>query len=60
MISHHGPVADYRIVAGIDDPQVIRNLRNHFLFTVFDPATLFGKPVAGRTVLSFQLLHVIG
>ncbi len=60
LISHDGRVADYRVVAGSDDPQVIRNLRNHLLFTVFDPATLFGKPVAGRTVLSFQLLHVIG
>ncbi len=60
LIGHDGRVADYRVVAGSDDPQVIRNLRNHLLFTVFDPATLFGKPVAGRTVLSFQLLHVIG
>ncbi len=60
LIGHDGRVADYHVVAGSDDPQVIRNLRNHLLFTVFDPATSFGKPVAGRTVLSFQLLHVIG
>lgn len=60
LIDQQGRVADYDIVAGSYTPQDVRDLRNRLLFTVFTPATVFGRPTPETLLLSFRSVHVRG
>jgi len=60
LIDQEGRVADYSVVAGMLAPEDLRRLENQLLFTVFHPATLFGRPTAGKLVLSFRHVRVQG
>ena len=60
LVDEQGRVADYHILAGSPTAQDLRNLRNTLLFTVFDPATSFGRPRPEQIVVSFQSLQVRG
>ena len=56
-----GRVQDYRILSAPEDAhQIMPQLNNMLIFTVFQPATSFGQPVAGRAVLSFAKINVKG
>ncbi len=56
-----GRVQTYRILSGPKDSQaVIPELENTLIFTVFRPATMFGRPTSGRAVLSFSGINVKG
>ena len=55
-----GHVQNYRIVSGRDDAQVREQLNRALLFTIFAPAQSFGRPVPGKAVISFSLIHVRG
>ena len=46
LIDQNGRVADFHIVRGKQTPEQVRLLQNMLLFTVFDPATVFGKPTS--------------
>ena len=60
-VDENGRVQDYRILnAPHASEQLIREVDNFMIFTVFRPATAFGQPTPGRVVLSFSKVSVKG
>jgi hypothetical protein len=60
-IDPNGRVQDYRVLSAPKDAQsMLPQLKNMLIFTVFRPATSFGRPVNGRAVLSFSKVNVKG
>lgn len=60
-VDENGRVQDYRILnAPHASEQLIREVDNFMIFTVFRPATAFGQPAPGRVVLSFSKVSVKG
>ena len=56
-----GRVQDYRILSGPKDHRnLLPKLNQMMIFTVFQPATNFGQPIPGRTVLTFSKVNVRG
>lgn len=48
-----GLVEDYHIISGRDDEEVRQELNRALFFTRFAPAQSFGRPVAGKAVVTF-------
>jgi hypothetical protein len=59
-VNGEGQVYDYRIVSGPTDAATRGQVENLLLFSVFEPAKFFGKPVRGLAVLSFTGVSVRG
>jgi len=59
-VDANGRVQDYRIISGRDTQSLRTELNRTLIFTVFEPATAFGRPVPGRAVLSFSNVNVRG
>ena len=60
-IDANGRVQDYRVLSAPDDPPVVdQQVKNMLIFTIFRPATSFGRPTPGRVVLSFSHVNVKG
>ena len=60
-VDANGRVQDYRILSGPKDArELLPKLNRMMIFTVFQPATNFGRPIPGRTVLSFSKINVRG
>ena len=59
-IDPQGRVYDFKVLSGPDTPPVIRSLEKVLYFTVFDPATSFGRPTDGKAILSFRKVKVLG
>ena len=60
-VDANGRVQDYRILSGPKDArELLPKLNRMMIFTVFQPATNFGRPIPGRTVLSFSKVNVRG
>ena len=60
-VDSHGRVQDYRVLS--DDgtsAEVLPQVKNMLIFTTFRPATAFGRPTAGRAILSFSGISVKG
>lgn len=55
-----GRVYDFHIVSGPGDTVTRSELENLLLFSVFEPARVFGQPVRGVVVLSFAGVDVRG
>ncbi|HVJ09475.1 MAG TPA: zf-HC2 domain-containing protein [Acidisarcina sp.] len=55
-----GRVYDFHIVSGPQDPATRSALSSLLLFSVFEPARVFGEPVRGVVVLSFAGVDVRG
>ena len=53
-----GRVYDYHIVSGPNDASTRSALESLLLFSVFEPARVFGQPVRGLAVLSFTGVSV--
>jgi hypothetical protein len=61
LVGADGRVQDYRILSGDDsDTSSVANLKNMLIFATFRPATSFGRPTAGRTILAFSKIQVRG
>ena len=56
QLDEQGQVYDYSIVSapGQQNETLRRSIENSLLFTEFRPATTFGRPVAGKTRISFH------
>ena len=54
LIDQNGRVADFQIIKGKQSPEEIRNLQYLLLFTVFDPATVFGIPTTETVFLHLR------
>ncbi len=55
-----GQVYDYRIVSGPTDSATRAEVEDMLLWSVFEPARRFGRPVRGLAVLSFSGVSVRG
>ena len=60
-IDANGRVQDYRVLSSPHGEEVVdSDLKNMLIFTVFRPATSFGRPTTGRAVLTFANVNVKG
>lgn len=59
-VNSAGRVYDYRIISGPNDAASRARVENLLLFSVFEPARVFGEPVPGVAVLSFSGISVQG
>ncbi len=59
-VNPDGLVYDYRIVSGPNDSRTRSAIEDKLLFSVFEPARVYGKPVRGLAVLSFADVSVHG
>src|SRR3954470_5060576 len=61
LVDANGRVESYRIISAPENAQkLLPKLDNMLIFTVFRPATAFGKPTPSRVVLSFSSVNVKG
>lgn len=54
LIDQNGRVADYKIIKGKQTPEQLHSLEYLLVFTVFDPATVFGKPTPDTVTLALR------
>lgn len=59
-IDADGRVLDYQVLSGRQTPELRNRLDQLMYFSVFHPATMFGRPTNGRMVLSLQGITVRG
>lgn len=60
-VDANGRVQDYRILSAPEAARdVMPELKNMMIFTVFKPATTFGQPSSARVILSFAKVNVKG
>ena len=55
-----GRVMGYEVLSGQESPELLRGLDRMIYFSVFDPATTFGRPTSGQVVLSLRRITVRG
>ena len=60
FVNDEGLVYDYRIISGPDNPSSRAQIENLLLFSVFEPARIFGAPVRGVAVVYFSGISVQG
>jgi hypothetical protein len=61
LVDASGRVQDYRILSAPENyREIMPQVQNVLIFTVFQPARSFGRPTAGKTVLSFSKINVQG
>ena len=59
-VNDEGEVYDFRIVSGPDDSATRTQVQNLLLFSFFEPAKFFGRPVRGMAYISFTGVSVRG
>lgn len=59
-IDSGGRVVDYKVLSGQRSPELMYRLDRMMYFSLFRPATRFGKPTEGRVVLSLWRITVRG
>jgi Putative zinc-finger len=59
-VNAQGRVTSYRIISGPETPGLIQRLDQMMYYSLFQPATSFGKPTSGQVVLSFRTITVRG
>ena len=59
-INEEGRVYDYTIVSDPQPPAVQTQIEGQLLLSVFQPASVFGSPVRGRVVLTYDGIAVHG
>jgi hypothetical protein len=59
-INAEGRAKGYRVLSGQRSPEIMNQLDRLIYFSVFQPATNFGKPTDGEVVLSLRRITVRG
>ncbi|HWZ52392.1 MAG TPA: zf-HC2 domain-containing protein [Granulicella sp.] len=59
-INDRGQVYDYRIVSAPESPEVQSQITEQLMLYVFEPARVFGSPVRGHVVVTFDGISVRG
>lgn len=59
-VDGQGRIIDYHLLNAPGDALVLPELRNVLVMTQFEPATTFGKPTVGRTIVNFRRISVKG
>ena len=60
LIDETGRVVDFSVLKGNQSPEQLRQLEYILVFTVFDPATMFGRPTSDTVTLALRDGHVQG
>jgi anti-sigma factor RsiW len=60
QINADGRVKGYRVLSGPPSPELMHRLDRMIYFSIFQPATMFGRPTDGQVVLSFRRITVRG
>ena len=61
LVDANGRVESFRVISAPENAQkLLSKLDSMLIFTVFRPATAFGKPTPSRVVLSFSSVNVRG
>ena len=60
QINAEGRVKGYRVLSGQGSPELMQRLDRMIYFSIFQPATMFGKPTDGEVVLSLRRITVRG
>jgi hypothetical protein len=59
-VNERGQAYDYRMVSGPDDATTRRQIENTLLYSTFEPARYYGKPVQGLAIVTFNGIDVKG
>ncbi|WP_446741915.1 zf-HC2 domain-containing protein [Silvibacterium acidisoli] len=59
-VNDEGRVYDYHIISGPHDAAARARIENLLLFSIFEPARVFGEPVRGVALVSFSGIAVQG
>jgi Putative zinc-finger len=59
-VNAQGRVTSYKIISGQQTPGLINRLDQMMYYSLFEPATSFGRPTSGQVVLSFRTITVRG
>jgi hypothetical protein len=59
-IDADGRVIDYKLLSGQPSPELMYRLDRMMYFSLFEPATLFGRPTNGQVVMSFRQITIRG
>ena len=59
-VNAEGRAKGYRVVSGSGSPELMRQLDRMIYFSIFQPATVFGKPTDGQMILSLRRITVRG
>ncbi len=60
QINAEGRVKGYQVLSGQSSPELMQRLDRMIYFSIFRPATMFGKPTDGQVVLSLRRITVRG
>jgi len=60
QVNAEGRAKGYRVLSGQGSPELMQHLDRMIYFSVFRPATMFGKPTDGEVVLSLRRITVRG
>lgn len=60
FVDASGRVYDYRVLSGNEDKSSREALANEMMWSVFEPAHVFGEPVSGSVILSLAGVSVPG
>lgn len=60
QVNAEGRAKGYRVVSGSGSPELMHHLDRMIFFSIFQPATMFGKPTDGQVVLSLRRITVRG
>jgi hypothetical protein len=55
-----GRAMGYKVLSGQHSPELMQRLDQLIYFSLFQPATMFGKPTDGQVVLSLRRITVRG
>jgi hypothetical protein len=59
-VNDRGQVYDYHFISAPGSPEVQKQVAEQLLLDVFDPARIFGAPVRGHVILTFDGISVHG
>ncbi len=59
-VNANGRATSYRILSGQSSPQILNELDRLVYFSLFRPATRFGRPTNGEVIFSFRQITVRG
>ena len=59
-INGAGQVYDYKIVSAPESSEVQKQVAEHLMLSVYEPARIFGSPVRGRVIVTFAGISVRG
>jgi hypothetical protein len=60
QINAEGRVKGYQLLSGQRSPELMQRLDRMIYFSIFQPATMFGRPTDGQVVLSLRRITVRG